>query len=320
MERMISPAQPDTLLHWMGSLADATRLRLLRLLEHHELGVSDLCEVLQMPQSTVSRHLKLLSDEGWIVSRRQGTTNLYRMLLDELAPPQRELWRLARDQTRDWAAVDQDQLRLDQRLQQRQEDARAFFAGAAAEWDQMRSEMYGETFSRDAMLALLPGDWTVADLGCGTGSITADLARHVGRVLGVDNSPAMLEAAKRRTRQLENVELRQGELEKLPIEDASCDAAMLLLVLTYVPQPASIVEQARRILKPGGKLVLVDILRHDREDFRRQMGQQSMGFEPAQLLELLEQAGFDTPACRAIAPEPQAKGPALLLGTGVREK
>src|SRR5881227_2155973 len=94
--------QPDALLGWMESLADPTRLRLLRLLERHELGVVELCDVLQLPQSTVSRHLKVLSDQSWTRSRRHGTTNLYRTLLDELDPTARKLWILAREQTNDW--------------------------------------------------------------------------------------------------------------------------------------------------------------------------------------------------------------------------
>src|SRR3954463_13568941 len=104
--------RPDLLLGWMTSLADATRLRLLRLLERHELGVVELCDVLQLPQSTVSRHLKVLADEGWARRRRHGTTSLYRTILDELDPAARKLWLLAREQTDDWPAVQQDQLRL----------------------------------------------------------------------------------------------------------------------------------------------------------------------------------------------------------------
>src|SRR3954453_8688238 len=92
-------AAPDALLAWMGSLADPTRLRLLRLLDKHELGVDELRDVLQMPQSTVSRHLKVLADEGFARSRRVGTTNLYRTILDELEPPARKLWLVAREQT-----------------------------------------------------------------------------------------------------------------------------------------------------------------------------------------------------------------------------
>src|ERR1700760_687484 len=116
-----STEQPATLLAWMGSLADPTRLRLLRLLERQELGVVDLCDVLQLPQSTVSRHLKVLGDQSWVLSRRQGTTHLYRTLLDELDPAARKLWLLAREQTRDWATTRQDEMRLARRLRQRED-------------------------------------------------------------------------------------------------------------------------------------------------------------------------------------------------------
>src|SRR5205809_7677905 len=99
---------PERLVGWMESLADRTRLRLLRLLERHELGVVELCDVLQLPQSTVSRHLKVLTDDGWTCSRRQSTTHLYRTILDELDPPQRRLWLLAREQTEGWPQIAQD--------------------------------------------------------------------------------------------------------------------------------------------------------------------------------------------------------------------
>src|SRR5438094_9827968 len=130
-----SPRQPEALLGWMESLADATRLRLLRLLERHELGVAELCDVLQLPQSTVSRHLKVLADQKWVRGRPQGTNHLYRTLLDELDAPARRLWLLARDQTENWSASKQDRLRLDRLLRDKQGESEAFFAGAAGEWD-----------------------------------------------------------------------------------------------------------------------------------------------------------------------------------------
>src|SRR6187431_1198376 len=112
--------RPEALLSWMGILSDPTRLRLLRLLERHELGVAELCDVLQLPQSTVSRHLKVLADEGWLRSRPQGTTNLYRMDAAEVDTAARRLWMLTREQTESWATVAQDQLRLTSRLAERQ--------------------------------------------------------------------------------------------------------------------------------------------------------------------------------------------------------
>ncbi len=307
--------QPDAMVGWMASLADATRLRLLRLLERHELGVAELCDILQMPQSTVSRHLKLLGDLGWLASRRQGTTNLYHMILDELDDAARRLWLLTREQTDDWAAWHQDQLRAIQRLRERQQGSQRFFAGVAAEWDRLRDELYGQGFVPAAIAALLPRDWVVADLGCGTGLLTATIAPHVRKVIGVDSSPPMLDAARQRVGDAGNVELRAGDVTALPIDDASCDAAMLVLVLTYLPDAAVALGEARRILKPGGCVVVVDLLPHDRDDFRRQMGQQSMGFSLDDMQEMLRRAGYVGAMTQALAPEPNVKGPALLLAS-----
>ncbi len=188
-------SQPQRLLGRMQALADESRLRLLHLLERHELGVAELCEIVQSPQSTVSRHLKILSDDGWTQSRRQGTTHLYRLILDELDPEARKLWLLARDQTQNWSAVAQDELRLERVLRQRQSESQSFFAGAAAEWDRLRIEMYGQLFIQAMLPALLPDSYVVADLGCGTGQMTELLSPHVKQVIAVDNSTAMLKAA-----------------------------------------------------------------------------------------------------------------------------
>lgn len=307
------PQQPRTLVGWMDSLADPTRLRVLRLLERQELGVVELCAALQMPQSTVSRHLKLLASQAWLANRREGTANLYRMTLDELDPAARKLWLLAREQTAGWPAVEQDRRRMEQVLRARHDDSQAFFAGAASEWEAMRGSLYGQSFNHAALLGLLPDDWVVADLGCGTGALSAELAANVKRVIGVDQSAAMLKAAKRRTEKLANVELRRGELEAIPVDTDTCDAALLVLVLTYVAQPERVLAEAARVLKPGGKLIVVDLLHHGRDDFRRQMGQRHLGFDAAALQRLLDGTGLATIQHRALPIEPVAKGPSLFL-------
>ncbi|HXE56169.1 MAG TPA: metalloregulator ArsR/SmtB family transcription factor [Tepidisphaeraceae bacterium] len=310
--------QPDQLLGWMGSLADPTRLRLLRLLEQHELGVAELCDIVQLGQSNVSRHLKVLSDQGWLRSRRQGTVHLYRAASTDANPAARRLWTLAREQTESWPTVKQDQLRLGRHLQERRAASEAFFAGAAGQWDRLRDELYGRTFSQHAMLAMLPQDAVIADLGCGTGAVAAQLAPWVGKVIGVDNAPAMLKAARTRTEELKNVDLRRGDLTALPIEDASCDAALLLLVLSYIAEPMVVLDEVARILKPGGKTVIVDLLPHDREDFRRQMGQQVLGFEPEQVGAMLKEAGLTPGPSAPLPPEADVKGPALFLACACR--
>lgn len=311
-----TPTQPDRLLKWMASLADATRLRLLTLTADQELGVSDLCEVVQLPQSTVSRHLKILADEGWVVSRRQGTTNLYQLVLDELDPSQRGLWMLARDESAGWPALGQDQARLQRVLRSRAQDASAFFEDAAAEWDDLRHELYGQAFTRDALLALLPEDWAVADLGCGSGALAADLAGYVANVIGIDNNAAMLKAARRRLKGVKNTELRKGDLTALPIDDDACDATLCVLVLTYLDDVAAAVAEMARVVKPGGKVVVLDLLAHSRDAFRRQMGQLHTGFEPDVIQRLFEDAGLQSVRCRTLPPVQDASGPALLLATG----
>lgn len=313
-----APRQPEALLGRMESLADPTRLRLLRLLERNELGVAELCDVVQLPQSTVSRHLKMLSDQGWVRSRSEKTTNLYSMSNGELEPGARRLWQVAREQLEGWPALAQDQVRLSRRLEARAQGAQRFFAGAASEWDRLRTTLYGQRFTAEALAALLPRDWVVADLGCGTGSVTAELASLVHRVIGVDQSAAMLKAAARRTADLGNVTLHQASLERLPLGDASCDAALAVLALTYVTDVPQALAEAARILRPGRRLVVVDLLHHDRDDFRRQMGQQHPGFEPAVFTTWMREAGFPEPACRPLPPESGTKGPALILATGDR--
>ncbi len=314
---MKTATQSQAFVGRMEALADPTRLRLLRLLERRELGVAELCEVLQLPQSTVSRHLKLLGEQGWVASRRQGTSNLYRVEAG-LEPRAQKLWKVAREEVGAWPSSGQDELRLEQHLEAKRGKARSFFAGAASTWDKLRAELYGERFAAAVPLALLPAHWTVADLGCGTGALAAALAPFVDHVIGVDQSPAMLSAARRRTAAFANVELRDGQLEALPLDDASCDAALLVLTLTYVAEPVAVLGELSRILRPAGTAVIIDLLPHEREDFRLELGQEHRGFAEAQLASMLTAVGLSRPRMQSIAPEPQAKGPALFVASCTR--
>lgn len=309
-------APPAPLLARMDALADPARLRLLALLAERELSVSDLAEILQLPQSTVSRHLRVLADGGWVGARGEGTANLYRMLDGDLAPPSRRLWEMAREELAGWAALAQDRVRLERRLRRRRNGG--FFAGVAGEWDRLRRELYGERFTDEALRALVPPGWVVADLACGSGSVAELLAPRVARVIAVDLSPEMLAAARTRLASCANVELRQGALERLPVEDGSCDAALLLLALGHVGEPARAAAEMARILKPGGRAVVVDLLRHDRDDFRRRVGALRNGFERDELAGLLEDAGLGDVRCETMLPGAEAKSPALLLATGGR--
>src|SRR5262245_11947324 len=256
----------------LTTLSDATRGRMLLVLERQELTVSELCSVLQLPQSTVSRHLKTLADANWVSSRRDGTSRYYTLALDERDAHTRRLWALLRERIAATAGADQDARRLKSVLGRRQTKSEEFFASSAGQWDRLRRELFGVGSALTALPALLDPSWTVGDLGCGTGETSAALAPFVARAIAVDRSGEMLQAARRRLRDLPNADIRRGELEALPIENGELDAAVMLLVLHHVPDPAAVLSEAARVLKPGGRFVLCDMLPHEHEEYKHQMG------------------------------------------------
>jgi len=298
----------------LSALADATRSRLLLVLDRHELTVTELCQALQLPQSTVSRHLRILADEGWVVSRAEGTSRQYRMA-SPLEAGARRLWQVVREQVGGGAQAVQDAERVRSVVAQRRTQSREFFTSAAGQWDGVRTELFGARAELSALPALLDEDWTIGDLGCGTGQVSAALAPFVRQVVAVDESRAMLAAARRRLDGVSNVDLRQGELERLPIEDGALDAAILFLVLHHVVEPARALAEAERTLKPGGRLLMVDMLPHERDDYRAQMGHVWQGFSPGQLGDWIEEAGLERLRYTALPPDPQARGPILFAAT-----
>ena len=304
----------------LTTLADATRGRMLLILERHELTVSELCAVLQLPQSTVSRHLKTLLDAHWVTSRRDGTSRYYTLALDSRDGHIRRLWALLREQISATPGADQDARRLKSVLGRRQSQSEAFFASAAGQWDRLRRELFGSASALHALPALLDPKWTVGDLGCGTGETSAALAPFVARVIAVDRSGEMLQAARRRLRELPSADVRRGELEALPIEDAELDAAVMLLVLHHVPDPAAAVMEASRALKPGGRFVLCDMLPHEREEYKSQMGHVWLGFGEDQLRRMGAAAGFSEIRFVSMPVDASAKGPALFVMSAIKEK
>src|SRR5882672_10441426 len=301
----------------LASLSDTTRSRILLLLDRQELTVSELCSIIQLPQSTVSRHLKALADGGWITARGEGTSNLYAMT-GELDAAARRLWLLVRDHVGPSAAATQDQRRLQSTLAERRTKSQEFFSSSAGQWDRLRDELFGDRFHLAAMAAFADRHWTVGDLGCGTGQVSAAIAPFVSRVIAVDGSPAMLQAAKKRLQRVDNIELRRGELESLPIDDARLDAATLMLVLHHVPEPERALAEVARVLKPGGRAMIVDMLPHERENYRQQMGHVWLGFRDEHTRRLLMEAGFEDVRIVSLPPDGRAKGPGLFVATGRR--
>jgi ArsR family transcriptional regulator len=314
----VEPPQLGSILDHMGTLADPLRCRMLLMLERHELTVSELCSVLQLPQSTVSRHLKTLADAQWVDSRRDGTSRYYSMAPDELDAGAQRLWPLIREQVAAGTGTANDERRLKSVLARRRSKSQEFFASASGQWDRVREELFGDSFQLHALLALLDRDVVVGDLGCGTGKLTELVAPYVRRVIAVDGSPDMLQAARRRVHGSQNVEIREGILEALAIDTEQLDIAMMGLVLHHVPDPALVVGECARVLRRGGRVLIIDMLPHDRVEYQQQMGHVWLGFPERQIRKLLTAAGFTDVGVHPLPIEEEAKGPALFVAVATR--
>ena len=304
--------RPAVVFDQLGTLADPTRSRILLLLEGTELTVSELCTVMQLPQSTVSRHLKILSDEGWVTVRDSGASRFYTLMTSRLDPVARRLWQVVRTQVSSSPAAAQDARRRESVLSVRRGKMLKFFSNAAAGWDHMRAEMIGTRTDLLALLDLFDESWTVGDLGCGTGHLSEALAPVVRRVIAVDESSAMLNAARKRLSTLDNVDVRSGSIEALPVEDGELDVALLFMVTHFVLEPIKVLSEVHRVLAPGGRLVLLDLTTHERDEYSMEMGHIWQGFSEEQVRAWVAESGLTVVRYRVLPADPSAKGPALF--------
>ena len=311
-------ASPALLLDQLSALTDPIRVRLLILLENNELNVRELQDVLQLPQSTVSRHLKVLADEDWVASRAEGPSQLYRLSGPHEGSSRARLWDLVRDEMASTAAAKRDRTRVRPVLAERHRRSREFFDTGAGQWDRLREELFGARTELSAMLGLLDPSWVVGDLGAGTGAFAAAVAPFVSRVVAVDESAPMLAAARARLEGFDNVELRQGELELLPVREAELNLAALVLVLPFVPDPGRVLAEAAHALEAGGRILVLDLQPHERAHYSQQMGHLWHGFGQAQMMEWMTGAGLRDVRYVALSPVPDAKGPGLFVATATK--
>lgn len=277
------------------ALADETRLRLLGLLSRHELNVGEIVQVMGMGQSRISRHLKILMDAGFVVCKRNG---LWAFYVTASGNGSQALLQAVLDGLRDVPEHGVDLQHAEMVLQERRQSTVRFFDELAADWIRMSSEILGEfDLSRVILDCLVRAGVTaqrgvVADLGCGPGLMLGRMAGQAGQVIGVDNSPRMLDAAAKLLPNGDKISLRIGDLEHLPLRDGEADAAVMSLVLHHLASPQAGLAETGRVLRPGGQLILADFLSHENETMRLRYGDRWLGFACNDLDFWLHRAGF----------------------------
>ena len=270
-------------------LADATRVRLLALLEREELTVAELSAITQLAQPRVSTHLARLKEAGLVRDRRSGVSAYYRFDEGTLDPAQRALWQTLSAGSDD-PLLRQDAERVPAVLATRASDQN--WADAVA-GDMERHYSPGRTWealARTALPLLAPGD--VLDIASGDGVLAELLAPHSRRYVCVDASARVVTAASERLRPFANVEVREGDMHALPFADASFDLVVLMHALTYAAKPAQAVAEAARVLRRGGRLLLSSLARHEHRTVVEAYGHANLGFTEKELRKFADKAGL----------------------------
>jgi ubiquinone/menaquinone biosynthesis C-methylase UbiE len=282
---------PAVLLQAVG---ERTRLRLLRLLAKEELNVQELVRILGMSQPRISKHLAVLRDAGWIRQRREGTWSWYRALEPEAFAGGAALCASILQVAGAESAAAADDAALAGVLAERDARSRDFFAGVVGKWDEIRRTYEHADIRLGALGALVDPGLEVIDIGTGTGALLPLLAGVVQRVVAVDNSPAMLARARVlcERAELTGVEFAQADIQELPFADGGFDAAFCSMVLHHVARPARAVGEMARVVRPGGKAVVIAFTRHNLTWMREELAHQWLGFEREEVEQLLHGAGL----------------------------
>jgi ubiquinone/menaquinone biosynthesis C-methylase UbiE len=294
----------------LKAAGEETRLRVLALLAEAELTVSDLTDILRQSQPRISRHLKLLVEAGLVERFREGTWAFFRLadhggnsdvaraLIDRLNPT---------DQT-----IARDRQRLSSVRQARAAAAQAYFRAHAAEWDRIRKLHVTDEAVEEAIRASLSDKpfRSLLDLGTGTGRMLEMFGPEIERGLGLDLSLDMLLLARDRLERagLKNCSVRQGDIYDLPLANDSFDVVILHQVLHFLDDGARAIHEAARVLRPGGRLLVVDFAPHEQEFLREQFAHRRLGFAPDTVTQWITASGLEPVMHKSLAPEPGSEG------------
>ncbi len=301
-------------------LADPSRLRILLLVEREELSVAELQEILGMGQSRISTHLAQLKQAGLVEDRRNGKSILYQINPGARSNGFAQMLGVLRQAAAEIPEAEQDSEALRLALRRRQDKMRAYFDELAGKFG--RNYVPGRSWQglAETLLTLMP-PMVIADLGAGEGTFSQLLARRSKKVIAVDNSDKMVEYGRELASKhgVKNLEYRKGDLEAVPIKDATVDLAFFSQALHHAQHPAHAVAEAWRILKPGGRIVVLDLLRHNYEEAREMYADLWLGFTEVDLTRFLRQAGFKNIETSVVHSEESAPHFETLLAVGDKD-
>jgi len=283
------------IIKYCKALSDETRARLVNVLLEYELNVGEIVQVMEMGQSRISRHLKILSESGLVDVRRDGLWAFYRASDDG---PGRTFLDGVHSLMVEESDLVRDRNRAEKVIRERTAATRQFFDDIAAEWDRMTAEVLGDLDLGREIQARLPECDCAADIGCGPGDMLEIMAKSSNKVIGVDNSPKMLELAEERFPDDTNMSLRIGDLTHLPLRDWEADCTVISLVLHHLPRPLDALREAGRVLKIGGRLIIAEFDVHENELMRSEYGDRRLGIPQEKMLNWLGQARFTVTAVK----------------------
>lgn len=276
-----------------GALADPTRLRIITLLRAFELAVGEIAHLLEQSQPRVSRHIRLLEESGLVERRREGSWVFVRLCLTGPGGPLLAAMDSLTASDAEQRVLDRDRRRLGAVLAERDAAAARYFAAHAGEWDAIRSLHVAEHEVEQAIIALLAGRplGHLLDIGTGTGRMAAILRAAASQVTAIDRSPEMLRIARSKLAGTAPVvDFVHGDFAAVPLAADSIDTAVMHQVLHYATSPDAVILEAARMLRPDGRLLIVDFASHDREDLRRDAAHARLGFSDAQIREWFTRA------------------------------
>jgi ArsR family transcriptional regulator len=273
------------------ALADETRIRLLNILIQHELNVGEIVASLGLGQSRISRHLKILTDNGLVQCRRDGSWAFYKAA--ENGPGRKFIQGILDFLSKEESLI-QDNDKANQIIQERTQTTRQFFDAVAHYWERLSQDVLGDLNLAGHIFENIPESHIILDLGCGTGELIAQvLPKASEKIIGVDNSPNMLARARKGFSDQEKVSFRIGELDHLPLKDGEADCALMSMALHHLPHPQKSLQETFRVVSSQGTFIIADFVKHTDESMRTQYGDRWLGFDPEEVKKWIKSVGFD---------------------------